>query len=269
MRNRGEPAWFPANMRRLLLILFLAGGVSACAAVPPLLQAAVMKLAQDTDRWAYTQTAIEKDGKGKARSDVVVRFDPSKPYAEQYIPLKIDGKEPSESQIKKYRRQGEKRGERMEKEEMTGVVATSRRKSVGELMDLDKATVVEENETIITYEVPLKKEGNDRLPPDKFLVTARVNKVGVALESVSAKLRSPLREKIVIKVSAGEGHIEFKTVDPKHPPQLSEIRANGSGSIFFVPIGRSYELRREDYKRVKPFGDRFEVQIGALKAIDF
>jgi hypothetical protein len=78
-----------------------------------------------------------------------------------------------------------------------------------------------------------------------------------------------LREKIVIKVSAGEGHIEFKTVDPKHPPQLSEIRANGSGSIIFVPIGRSYELRRDEYKRVKPFGDRFEVQIGALKAIDF
>ncbi len=269
MRNRGERAWSPANMRRLLLILFLAGAVSAREPVPPLLQAAVMKLAQDTDRWAYTQRAIEKDGKGKARSDVVVRFDPSKPYAEQYIPLKIDGQEPSESQIKKYRRQGEKRGERIEEEATTGVVAPSRRKSVGELMDLDKATVIEEDETIITYEVPLKKEGNDRLPPEKFLVTARVNKVLVALESVSAKLRSPLREKIVIKVSAGEGHIEFKTVDPKHPPQLAEIRANGSGSIIFVPIGRSYELRREDYKRVKPFGDRFEVQIGALKAIDF
>ena len=136
---------FPANMRRLLLILFLAGGVSARAAVPSLLQTAVMKLAQDTDRWAYTQTAIEKDGKGKARSDVVVRFDPSKPYAEQYIPLKIDGQQPSESQIKKYRRQGEKRGQRMEEAATTGVVAPSQRKSVGELMDLDKATVVEEN----------------------------------------------------------------------------------------------------------------------------
>ena len=269
MRNRGERASFQMIMRRLLLILFLVGGVSTHAAVPQLLQDAVKKLAQDTDRWAYTQTAIEKDGKGKARSDVVVRFDPSKPYAEQYIPLKIDGKEPSESQIKKYRRQGEKRGQRLEEAATTGAVAPFQRKSVGELMDLDRATVVEENETIITYEVPLKKEGNDRLPPEKFLVTARVNKVLVALESVSAKLRSPLREKIVIKVSAGEGHIEFKTVDPKHPPQLSEIRANGSGSIIFVPIGRSYELRRDDYKRVKPFGDRFEVQIGALKAIDF
>jgi hypothetical protein len=96
-----------------------------------------------------------------------------------------------------------------------------------------------------------------------------VSKDLAALENVSAKLRSPLREKIIMKLSEGEGNIEFKTFDPKHPPQLSEIRANGSGSIFFVPIGRSYQLRREDYKRVKPFGDRFEVQIGALKAIDF
>ena len=256
-------------MRRLLLILFLAGSVSACAAMPQLLQDAVKKLAQDTDRWAYTQTAIEKDGKGKAKSDVVVRFDPSKPYAQQYIPLKIDGKEPSESQIKKYRRQGEKRGERIEKESTTGVVSTSQRKSVGELMDLEKATVIAEDDKIVTYEVPLKQEGNERLPPEKFLVTARVNKELAALESVSAKLRSPLREKIIVKLSEGEGHIEFKTVDPKHPPQLAEIRANGSGSIFFVPIGRSYQVRREDYKRVKPFGDRFEVQIGPLKAIDF
>jgi hypothetical protein len=28
-------------------------------------------------------------------------------------------------------------------------------------------------------------------------------------------------------------------------------------------------MRREDYKRVKPYGDRFDVQIGTLKALDF
>jgi len=52
LRNRGGRAWSPEKMRRLLLILFLAGAVSAREPLPPLLQAAVMKLAQDTDRWA-------------------------------------------------------------------------------------------------------------------------------------------------------------------------------------------------------------------------
>lgn len=258
-------------MRFLLFTIFLTfAALVGRAEVPALLDEALQKTLRDTDRWAFTQTWAEFDGKGKELKRAVVRFDPSKPYAEQYTPLSVDGKPPTEGDFRKYRRRGEKRGERAEKAEREGAeTADKNRQTLGELMDIERATLTEEDATTITYEVPLKKEGNDRLPPEKFLVTARVNKVLVALESVSAKLRSPLREKIVIKVSAGEGHIEFKTVDPKHPPQLSEIRANGSGSIIFVPIGRSYELRREDYKRVKPFGDRFEVQIGALKAIDF
>ena len=253
-----------------MIISLLAATVSARAAVPQILQDALKKLSVDTDRWAYTQTAIQKDDKGKTKSEVVLRFDPSKPYAEQYTPLKIDGKAPSDSQVRKYRRQGERRGDRIERGEAAGVIeSSSQRKSLGELMDLEKATVAEENEKTITYEVPLKKEGNDRLPPEKFRVTARLNKELRALENVSATLRAPLREKLILKLSSGEGHIEFKTVDPKHPPQLTEIRGSGSGSILFVPIGRSYELRREDYKRVKPYGDRFDVQIGTLKAIDF
>lgn len=257
-------------MRHLMLVSFLAATVVARAAVPQILQDALKKLSQDTDRWAYTQTAIQKDDKGKPKSEVVVRFDPSKPYAEQYTPLKIDGKQPTESQIKKYRRQGEQRGSRIEKADATGIPDTSKqRKSVGELMDLERATIAEENEKTVTYEVPLKKEGNDRLPPEKFRVTARVSKELRAFESVSATLRAPIREKLIMKLSSGDGHIEFKTVDPKYPPQLTEIRGNGSGSILFVPVGRIYEMRREDYKRVKPYGDRFDVQIGTLKAIDF
>ena len=66
-------------MKKYLLLFFLAATVSARAAVPQILQDALKKLSQDTDRWAYTQTAIQKDDKGKTKSEVVVRFDPSKP----------------------------------------------------------------------------------------------------------------------------------------------------------------------------------------------
>ncbi len=251
-------------MRGLTLISFLLTTAAGWAATPQPLQDALKKLAQDTDRWAYTQTMVQKDGKGKTTSEVVLRFDPSKPYAEQYTPLKIDGKTPTESQLKKYRRMGE----RIERAKSSGE-SPSQYKTVGELMDIENAKIAEENDQVIVYEVPLKKEGNTRLPPEKFRVTARVNKQQNVLENVSATLRSPLREKLVVKVSSGEGQINFKPVDPKFVPPLSEIRGNGAGSIFFVPIGRAYELRREDYKRVRPFDDRFDVQIGTMKSIDF
>ncbi len=258
-----------ATMLRLALSFLFVASSLAHAAVPALLQEAIAKLGKDTDRWAYTQTTIQKDDKGKPKSEIVMRFDPSKPYAEQYQVLKIDGKEPSESQVRKYRRMGEKRGERIDKAEATGVEPPAERKSLGELMDLERATVLTEDDKVVTYEVPLRKEGNSRFPPEKFTVTARINKEQKAFENVSAKLRAPIREKLIVKISSGEGQIDFKTVDPKHPPQFSEIKGTGSGSILFVPVGRTYEMRREDYKRVKPYGDRFDVQIGTLKALDF
>jgi hypothetical protein len=36
-----------------------------------------------------------------------------------------------------------------------------------------------------------------------------------------------------------------------------------------VPLARTYEASRGDFKRVKPYDERFSVQIGPLKAIDF
>jgi hypothetical protein len=39
--------------------------------------------------------------------------------------------------------------------------------------------------------------------------------------------------------------------------------------VAFVPIGRRYDLKHEDFKRVKPYADRFGVQIGTMKTIDF
>jgi hypothetical protein len=254
-------------MRRSVSVFLLLTAVVLRAEVPRPLQDALAKLAQDTDRWAYTQTLVERDDKGRVKQETVVRFDPSQPYAEQYRVLKVDGKEPSDGQVRKYRRQGEKRGERAEREEREG--PDPKRKTVGELMDLDKATVAEETAQSITYAVPLKQEGNNRFPPEKFQVTARVSKERGAFENVAVKLRAPIREKLVVNIKSGEGSIDFTPVDPKHAPQMTLVRGGGSGSIFFVPIGRHYELKREDFKRVKPFGDRFEVKIGPLKAIDF
>ncbi|MSU23662.1 MAG: hypothetical protein EXS32_07550 [Opitutus sp.] len=245
----------------------VASPPAAAPKVPPLLAAALEKLAQHTDRWAYTQTTIEKDTNGKTKHETVVRFDPSLPYAQQYRPLKVDGQEPGPSDLTKLRRQGEKRGARLEREERDG--PDPKRKTVGELMDLERATVAEENAGSVTFAVPLKQEGNNRFPPEKFLVTARVNKERGAFENVAVKLREPMREKIVLKIKSGEGSVEFSSVDPKHPPQMTVIRGAASASILFVPFGRAYELKREDFKRVKPYGDRFEVKIGPLKALDF
>ena len=250
---------------KYLIPLLLCGALRA--EMSPLLQEALNKVVQDTDRWAYTQTLIERDKNGKERSAAVVRFDPSKPYAEQYAAVSINGKAPDAEDRSKYRRQGERRGRRADRAEREGT--TTYRKTLGELMDLDRATVAEDTGSAVTFEVPLKKEGNNRFPPEKFHVTARVNKQQQAFENVSVRLRQSIREKLLIKISEGEGTLGFTVVEPKFPAQLTSIVGRGSGSILFVPVGRGYDLKREDFKRVKPYQERFGVQIGPLKALDF
>src|ERR1700712_1134844 len=151
----------------------------ARAEVPALLQTAITKYAIDAERWAYTQTIVSKDRQGKVEEEVVVRNDPSQPYEVQWTVLKINGQNPTERQIEKYRKDHDKR--------------RKSRRSLGELLNLDKAVVVAETGTTVTYEVPLNKNDNQRLPPEKFRVTARVNKERLELENVGVRLRAAMR----------------------------------------------------------------------------
>ena len=256
------------TMRRFLFFVLaslLSGPLHA--EVPSLLAAAVQKVADNYNHWAYTQTVVEQNEKGRIMSETAVRFDPSRPYAEQFTPLAIDGRPPSAAQMRKYRRQGEKRGEKIEQADRDGI--SPPRQTLGELMDLDRASLLAEDREAATFEVPLKQESNHRLPPEKFRVTARVNKASGAFERIDVTLRSPMRAELIVKIKSGVGRLEFSSVDPKHAPALTAISGSGAGSILFVPVGRSYELKRGDFQRVKPFGDRFQVKYGPLKSLDF
>jgi hypothetical protein len=89
------------------------------------------------------------------------------------------------------------------------------------------------------------------------------------LENIAVRLRGSIRSKLIVKVKSGEGTLHFAKIDPKHPPTLTSIKGDASASVLFVSIGGVLELKRTELKHVKPFDERFEVQIGTLKAIDF
>jgi hypothetical protein len=189
------------------------------------------------------------------KDETVVRYDPSQPYDVQWTPLKVDGKEPTERQIKKLREEHTKRRQS--------------RRTLGELLDLAQATVVEETAATVTYEVPLVKSDNMRLPPDKFRVTARVNREQQAFENVAVRLREAFRLMMVLKLNAGEGDMDFTSIDPKYAPPITALRANGEGSILFVPVGGNYSSTRTDFKRVTPYSERFKVKLAPMKFLDY
>lgn len=228
-----------------------------------LLTTALERTASDMGRWAYTERRLVRDEKGKVKTDTVVRYDPSRPYGEQWTPLSINGKPPSAADREKYRKQGERAG----RNEARG--QPSRQYSLGELLEVSRASVAGETDRQLVFEIPLRAERNNRFPPEKFEVLARVDREPGVLGDIAVRLREGFRSRVVVKVKSGDGTLEFSTVHPEHPPTLTSIRGDASASILFVSVGGELELTRTDFKRVRPYSERFEVQIGTLKAIDF
>ena len=234
-----------------------------------LLNEALHRTAGDFHRWAYTEHSVMRDAKGRVKSDTIVRYDPSKPYAEHWTPVKIDGKDPTDREKARYRRRGEKAAAANARPDGAPNPDNRRRRALGELIDVMKSSIASETSTHLTFEVPLIKVGNERFPPEKFLVLARVKKEGRQLENVSVRLRDSFRSKLIVKVKSGEGSLDFAAVDPKYPATLTAIEGGAEASILFISVGGSMQLKRTELKHVKPFDERFEVQIGTLKAIDF
>ena len=224
------------------------------ADVPSPLAEAIRQFGRDANRWAYTQHMVITDGKGRTKEETLVRFDPSQPDDVQWTLLQRDGGPATEAQVKKHRK------------EMTRRVKD--RVTLGQLLELPRAEVVAETAAETTYEVPLRKGDNQRLPPEKFQVFVHVDRTKPALAFIEVKLRRAWRVAGVVKVKSGEVRIEFAEVRPEFAPAITCLAAEGSGSLLLVPLARRTEARRTDFKRVTPYNERLKVKLGPLEVLD-
>lgn len=257
-----------------------------------LLKEALKNSAQDQDRWAYTETRTLKLRKGgKAPKETIIRFDPSKPYAEQFTPVLIDGKKPSNKQLKEYRERGEKRGAALARaaEAKSAVIEEAQpaeaaldepppsdksaapakeRKAREVRADIENPRVVQDEGGRVVFEVPLVSTTRD-VPAAKVELRAYVNKESRHLEKATMRVRGAFRVKTIAKVKGGEGTIEFTVVDPAYGPVITSASGSFGGSLMLLPVNPSFTYTRTEVKRVTPYDERFTVQVGALEALDF
>lgn len=240
---RAEPADAPANPYDPL------------AGVHPPLAAALRQFGKDSPRWAYTQRFAQFDKEGKEKGSWVARFDPSQHYDVQWTLIEEDGKPASERAQKKFRKERAK--------------LAKNRRTLGELLLLPQATVAFQSNQEIVYEVPLKLEEGTRFPPEKFQAFVTVEREKQALKLIDVKLRENIRVVGVVNVKSGDARLEFAPVVEGHGPALTTISGGGTVSLMFFTLGARVEALRTDFKRVTPYDERFQVEIGPLKAIDF
>ena len=264
------------SMRRLLLSLVVGWFAAPLRAeLPELLKEAGLKASQGMERWAYTETTVVTDHKGRSKGETIVRVDPSKPYAEQFTPLKINGKAPTEKQLKQYRSKGEQHGRELERRwhaTTQGQPSEPPRLTINgtsSVADLDHIAVTEENAGSITYEIPLRSDGKQRLPMEKFQLLVRVSKEQRVLENLSLRLKSPWRTKLIVKINSGVLGVDFTTVDPQFAPEITAIHGDFSASVMFIKVAANVEMTRTDFQRVKPYDEHFNVKVGPLQFLSF
>lgn len=262
---------------RIILVSVAFGLLAAPlrAGIPDLLMEAGMKVSQDAERWAYTETTIATDRKGRPTGETVVPVDPSQPYAEQFKPIKIGGKPPTEKQIRRYRSKGERHGqelERREREGLAGRPGASPRvtiNGVASVADIDHISIAEEDARCITYEIPLLRDEKRRLPMEKLQLRLRVNKAQRTLEHVSVRVRSPFRVRLIAKINTGEFGIDFTEVDPRFAPPMTALHGDLTASLLFAKVAAKVEIKRTVFERVKPYDEHFQVKVGPLQFISF
>jgi hypothetical protein len=246
-------------MRRLSIIALLLCTVSARAETPALLDQAVKKLIADENHWAFTQTTqrFDKDGKA-AGGPTVERFDPSKPFDQEWQLLAYEGRTPKESELSYWQRQKQRALRRREE------------KSLGDVLDLEHATLAGETTATATFLVPIMEGASKRFPADQLEVFMDVNKAQRALTAFSVQPRGVFRMAVVLKVESGRVDGRLAVVKPNYAPTLVWLKGAGEGHLFgLIKVGMGAEVNFSDFQRVRPYNDRFEVKIGDVKALNF
>jgi hypothetical protein len=252
-----------------------------------LLRDALNGLLEHQGRWAYTETRTGVGRDGKALAESSARFDPSVVYAEQYKPILVRGKAPTEKQLKEAADRGEREGKRRfdEREKLAAMAAfptnDPERNEKPEEIHLwvagkkatpliDQAKVVAEDATSVTYEVPMIPEKGAAKLLEKFELTARVNKATRDFERATIRQREAVRVKVIAKIADANLTIDFSTPDPRYPSVPTRFTSHGSVALFFgkAKSGR-VQMERTDLRHVTPYDDRFDVKLGPVRTIEF
>lgn len=97
----------------------------------------------------------------------------------------------------------------------------------------------------------------------------RVSKELHTLANVTIRVRSPFRVKVIAKINTGEFGMDFASVDPRFAPPLTALHGDLAASMLFMKVSAKVEMKRSDFRRVKPYNDRFQVKVGPLQFVSF
>ena len=240
--TRGFPLF--QSMSRPVLPLILAAVVlpfSLHAAEPSqLLTAAVDKWSDDVQRWSFVQHVREYRG-GEVAEEREERFDPSKPDAERWQLLSINDRAPTAREKRAF-------DERKNRKPRQRVADPLR------YIDLERVSVVDENDTCITFEVPLRSDLSVFIPFETIAARVEVDRRSRCIRRLEIGL---LRE---MRIAFGLARVTRLDMEFDLAPDAADAGASGApaategasgrASATLSKLGRRVEISWSDFARV-------------------
>jgi hypothetical protein len=230
---------------RLFLILLLGGAVLAGpeAAGSPMLNRAAEKWLAEGNHWAFTVRVREFD-EGEVKEDRVEHYDPSKPGADRWELVTVDGRAPTE-----VRRQTWLKYKTKHRRGVLPVLA--------DYFDFENARVAEVTASAVRYHLPLRSNHSWLFPVDRVALMVTVNKTTQAIEQVEAGLDEPYR------VALGLARVLDVDFDLKmNAPGQSGgaggpamAQPQGLARVVVSRLGARVEYNWSDFRRVTPHPD--------------
>ena len=118
--------------------------------------------------------------------------------------------------------------------------------------------------------MPLLPDEETGFSTDKIRMVVNLDPTDETLQKIDARLTEAVRQKAVAKVKDLHLTIEFSRPLPdEEAVALIKLRGQAAASMLFFPVGGEVQLERSNFRRVTPYDDRFEVQVGPATTLDF
>lgn len=225
------------------VLLFASGVFSLPAAAPPLLDQAAKKWLGERDNWAFTMVVREFDG-GQVKEERRERYDPSRPGSDRWALIAVNGGQPSDE------RRAEWQKRKSKKRKNPG-------KPLGDYLDFERSTVVNENVKTVCYQLPLRDNHSWLFPVDKVSLKVTINKATLAIEVIEAGIDEPF------KVALGFARVLDVDFDLQmNPPKRGRDKGDpavakpeGTAQVVVKKLGERIEYAWSEFKRVTPHRD--------------
>ncbi len=218
-------------------------------------------------RWAYTEVTDTRDAKDrsgrtetiraadakKGKGVTMVRVDPSKPSAERFTLLAVNGQSPTPAQLKVW--------QKSELPKRTLAVLGDL-PPLTSILDVQHLRVVADNGASTVFEVALRPEKGLQFPPEMMRAVVRLDNAQRAFEAIRISTRAMANAAVIeaptfeffptIKSRVTVGlEVSFQTIDPAHPPRMVLLKLGGAGKLLFAKLtDGDREITRADFHRV-------------------